>query len=61
MGVVYTNNYLYVVNIDNSGRWGRGGVFSALSTRSAEPERYYKKAGKMDGERCVCVFKCNVC
>ena len=32
---------------DDSGRWGVGGVFSALSTRSAEPQVKYELAGKM--------------
>ncbi|EDV22607.1 uncharacterized protein TRIADDRAFT_28849 [Trichoplax adhaerens] len=33
--------------VDDSGRWGKGGVFSALSTRSAQPEQLYLLAGKM--------------
>ena len=32
---------------DNSGRWGRGGVFSALSSRSTAPEKQYELAFKM--------------
>nr|XP_044994147.1 chromodomain-helicase-DNA-binding protein 1-like isoform X2 [Jaculus jaculus] len=33
--------------VDDSGRWGRGGLFTALDTRSAEPRRIYELAGKM--------------
>ena len=33
--------------LDDSGRWGTGGLFSALSTRSLKPEGQYKLAGKM--------------
>ncbi|XP_064649880.1 chromodomain-helicase-DNA-binding protein 1-like [Lineus longissimus] len=33
--------------VDDSGKWGRGGLFTALSTRSLEPEEQYEKAGKM--------------
>ena len=33
--------------LDDSGRWGVGGVFSALSARSAEPQMKYELAGKM--------------
>ncbi|XP_077012008.1 chromodomain-helicase-DNA-binding protein 1-like isoform X2 [Tamandua tetradactyla] len=33
--------------IDDSGRWGRGGLFTALETRSAEPRKIYELAGKM--------------
>ena len=32
---------------DNSGRWGRGGVFSALSARSPRPEQQYEMAHQM--------------
>ncbi|XP_030880432.1 chromodomain-helicase-DNA-binding protein 1-like [Leptonychotes weddellii] len=32
---------------DDSGRWGRGGLFTALETRSAEPRKIYELAGKM--------------
>eukprot|EP00071_Canis_lupus_P027062 XP_022260619.1 chromodomain-helicase-DNA-binding protein 1-like isoform X5 [Canis lupus familiaris] len=35
--------------VDDSGRWGRGGLFTALETRSAEPRRIYELAGKMKG------------
>ena len=34
-------------NLDDSGQWGTGGLFSALSTRSLKPEEQYKLAGKM--------------
>uniref|UniRef100_A0AAA9SGG6 Chromodomain helicase DNA binding protein 1 like n=1 Tax=Bos taurus TaxID=9913 RepID=A0AAA9SGG6_BOVIN len=33
--------------VDDSGRWGRGGLFTALETRSAEPRKRYELAGKM--------------
>lgn len=33
--------------VDDSGRWGRGGLFTALETRSAEPRKIYEMAGKM--------------
>lgn len=33
--------------IDDSGRWGRGGLFTALEKRSAEPRKVYELAGKM--------------
>nr|XP_014595389.2 chromodomain-helicase-DNA-binding protein 1-like isoform X2 [Equus caballus] len=35
--------------VDDSGRWGRGGLFTALETRSAEPRKIYELAGKMKG------------
>lgn len=34
---------------DDSGRWGKGGVFSAISARSLLPEQHYRLAGKMKG------------
>nr|XP_057929759.1 chromodomain-helicase-DNA-binding protein 1-like isoform X2 [Doryrhamphus excisus] len=33
--------------VDDSGWWGKGGLFTALEVRSDEPRRYYEKAGKM--------------
>ncbi|XP_019858843.1 PREDICTED: chromodomain-helicase-DNA-binding protein 1-like [Amphimedon queenslandica] len=42
-----TNDAIIVHCVDDSGRWGRGGLFSAISTRSMQPETYYKKASKM--------------
>lgn len=33
--------------VDDSGRWGRGGLFTALEARSAEPRKIYELAGKM--------------
>ncbi|KAM9848259.1 chromodomain-helicase-DNA-binding protein 1-like [Aulostomus maculatus] len=33
--------------VDDSGWWGRGGLFSALEVRSDEPRRQYELAGKM--------------
>ncbi|GAB1287896.1 Chromodomain-helicase-DNA-binding protein 1-like [Apodemus speciosus] len=34
--------------VDDSGRWGRGGLFTALEARSAEPRKIYELAGKME-------------
>nr|XP_021488000.1 chromodomain-helicase-DNA-binding protein 1-like isoform X1 [Meriones unguiculatus] len=34
--------------VDDSGRWGRGGLFTALEARSAEPRKVYELAGKME-------------
>lgn len=36
---------------DDSGRWGRGGLFTALEARSAEPRKIYELAGKMEGKK----------
>uniref|UniRef100_A0AAV2L2A4 E3 ubiquitin ligase TRAF3IP2 n=1 Tax=Knipowitschia caucasica TaxID=637954 RepID=A0AAV2L2A4_KNICA len=33
--------------VDDSGRWGRGGLFSALDIRSDEPKKRYESAAKM--------------
>ncbi|XP_019639122.1 PREDICTED: chromodomain-helicase-DNA-binding protein 1-like [Branchiostoma belcheri] len=33
--------------VDDSGSWGQGGLFSALSARSSQPEMQYQLAGKM--------------
>ncbi|MEQ2225101.1 Chromodomain-helicase-DNA-binding protein 1-like [Ilyodon furcidens] len=33
--------------VDDSGRWGRGGLFTALEMRSDEPRKQYELAGKM--------------
>ncbi|KAM8820274.1 chromodomain-helicase-DNA-binding protein 1-like [Eudromia elegans] len=33
--------------LDDSGRWGRGGLFTALETRSDRPRKIYEMAGKM--------------
>ncbi|OXB68897.1 hypothetical protein ASZ78_005334 [Callipepla squamata] len=33
--------------LDDSGRWGRGGLFTALETRSDQPRKIYEMAGKM--------------
>ena len=38
---------------DDSGRWGQGGVFSALSRRSSVPEEQYTQAGCMAGTETV--------
>ncbi len=36
--------------LDDSGRWGRGGLFTALEVRSDEPRKQYELAGKMKGK-----------
>ncbi|XP_063967719.1 chromodomain-helicase-DNA-binding protein 1-like [Lytechinus pictus] len=40
-------NAIVVHCVDDSGSWGRGGLFSALARRSPQPERLYELAGKM--------------
>ncbi|KAJ7316089.1 hypothetical protein JRQ81_002251, partial [Phrynocephalus forsythii] len=35
--------------VDDSGRWGRGGLFTALRNRSDQPKKIYELAGKMKG------------
>ncbi|XP_068615739.1 chromodomain-helicase-DNA-binding protein 1-like [Brachionichthys hirsutus] len=40
-------NAVIVHCVDDSGRWGRGGLFSALEGRSDEPRKQYEMAGKM--------------
>lgn len=42
-------NFLFLLS-DDSGRWGRGGLFTALDTRSSEPRKIYELAGKMKGK-----------
>lgn len=36
--------------LDDSGRWGRGGLFTALETRSDQPRKVYEMAGRMKGK-----------
>lgn len=38
---------LNVSFVDTSGRWGKGGLFSAISSRSQQPQAYYEDAGRM--------------
>ncbi|XP_055077343.1 chromodomain-helicase-DNA-binding protein 1-like isoform X1 [Periophthalmus magnuspinnatus] len=40
-------NAIIVHCVDDSGRWGRGGLFTALEVRSDEPKKQYELAGKM--------------
>ncbi|KAI3369040.1 hypothetical protein L3Q82_026001 [Scortum barcoo] len=40
-------NAIIVHCVDDSGRWGRGGLFTALEVRSDEPRKQYELAGKM--------------
>ena len=37
----------YYCATDDSGRWGKGGLFDALSARSTQPQLCYELAGKM--------------
>lgn len=41
----------FSLSSDDSGRWGRGGLFTALEARSAEPRKVYELAGKMRGKK----------
>lgn len=36
--------------VDDSGHWGRGGLFTALELRSDEPKKQYQLAGDMEGD-----------
>ena len=40
----------YLLPLDDSGRWGTGGVFTALSNRSSRPKEQYEFAGRMKGK-----------
>ncbi|XP_048241979.1 chromodomain-helicase-DNA-binding protein 1-like isoform X1 [Haliotis rufescens] len=42
-----TLNNIIVHCADDAGQWGRGGLFSALSARSPNPEAQYQLAGRM--------------
>lgn len=42
-------NFLFLLS-DDSGHWGRGGLFTALENRSTEPRKIYELAGKMKGK-----------
>ncbi|XP_059177653.1 chromodomain-helicase-DNA-binding protein 1-like [Physella acuta] len=42
-----TNDNIIVFCADDSGSWGKGGLFSALSALSAQPETEYELAGRM--------------
>jgi len=49
----YLRRYVCQSNIfcvDDSGWWGRGGLFTALEVRSDEPRKQYELAGKMKGK-----------
>lgn len=41
---------IFKFKIDDSGSWGKGGLFSALSAVSAQPETEYELAGRMKGK-----------
>ena len=38
---------MFAWSLDDSGRWGKGGLFSALSSRSLQPQSQYDLAGQM--------------
>ena len=38
---------MFACSLDDSGRWGKGGLFSALSSRSLQPQSQYGLAGQM--------------
>ena len=40
-------NAIVVHCVDNSGKWGHGGVFNSLSIRSTQPASVYELAGRM--------------
>ena len=44
---------------DDSGRWGTGGVFTALSSRSSLPKEQYEFAGRMKGKQIFANFTSN--
>ncbi|XP_041366763.1 chromodomain-helicase-DNA-binding protein 1-like [Gigantopelta aegis] len=43
-----TENNIIVHCADDSGRWGSGGLFSALTRRSLQPQEQYEFAGQME-------------
>ncbi|PVD33729.1 hypothetical protein C0Q70_04989 [Pomacea canaliculata] len=43
-----TSDRIVVHCADDSGYWGRGGLFSAISTRSLKPQAQYELAGKVN-------------
>ena len=47
IGRPVTITYYFVLSADDSGRWGKGGLFDALSARSTQPQLCYEQAGKM--------------
>ena len=49
MSILYMILSFIILILDNSGRWGKGGVFSAISARSPQPGIHYTLAGKMKG------------
>ena len=42
-----TRPHSTITLLDDSGRWGKGGLFDALSARSTQPQMCYEQAGKM--------------
>ncbi|KAK0060448.1 chromodomain-helicase-DNA-binding protein 1-like isoform X1 [Biomphalaria pfeifferi] len=42
-----TKDNIIVMCADDSGKWGKGGLFSALSARSNQPKKEYELAGEM--------------
>ena len=42
-----TYQHHYIFTTDDSGIWGKGGLFDALSARSMQPQPCYEQAGRM--------------
>ena len=47
VGVCVCVTSMFACFLDDSGRWGKGGLFSALSSRSLQPQSQYELAGQM--------------
>ena len=47
MKITMVTQQCLLLSADNSGHWGRGGVFSALLARSTAPKLQYELAHKM--------------
>ncbi|XP_063150649.1 chromodomain-helicase-DNA-binding protein 1-like isoform X2 [Candoia aspera] len=45
--IVEDEDAIIVHTVDDSGHWGRGGLFTALGNRSDKPKKIYELAGKM--------------
>uniref|UniRef100_A0A2D4M6S0 Macro domain-containing protein n=1 Tax=Micrurus spixii TaxID=129469 RepID=A0A2D4M6S0_9SAUR len=45
--IVGDEDAIIVHCVDDSGHWGRGGLFTALGNRSDQPKKMYELAGKM--------------
>ena len=47
-------SYFLSFSSDDSGKWGHGGLFTAISQRSLQPETRYELAARMKGETLGC-------